>query len=303
MITLQCCDEKYYADEQHIGRNIQCRKCGRVLTIGAAAPVRNTASSPQPRWTTAAFKKTRTVATRKIVFGSIAFVALALVVIVSRIGSKPPSTVAPVERPATVAPEGEVRPAATPKDSPQIPVVAGRADSRTTPTVPPATAAAPITPRSETPELTLPQPPVVSLRTGTWIMEPHGIAGRGVLIIRNGGGLDSAVKLVTASLPRKVFWIVYIRAHEERRVSAIAVGTYLLRFAMGRDWEAGTRRFLQDAQFYQAGRQLIFTETEPTEDHRGEYTELQLTLNEVVGGNLPRAGITQSVFNEGEPDN
>jgi hypothetical protein len=52
--------------------------------------------------------------------------------------------------------------------------------------------------------------------------------------------------------------------------------------------------------FYEAGRQLVFTETEPTEDQRGEYTELRVTLNEVIGGNLARVGITETVFNEGE---
>jgi hypothetical protein len=105
---------------------------------------------------------------------------------------------------------------------------------------------------------------------------------------------------VSVSSPRKVFWIVYIRAHEERTVRGIAIGTYLLRFAWGRDWEVDTRKFSQDAWFYQAGRDLAFTETEPTEDRRGEYTELRVTLNEVIGGNLPRVGITETAFNEGE---
>jgi hypothetical protein len=155
--------------------------------------------------------------------------------------------------------------------------------------------------RSESPSST--GYPAVSLPNGTWILKPRGIRGHGVLRIQNGSDLDSAVKLVTAGLPRKVFWIVYVAGHGERTLSGIAPGAYLLRFALGRDWDAETQRFLRDRRFYEAGEQLVFTERDATEDHRGEYTELHLTLNEIVGGNLPRAEITESVFNEGESGN
>ena len=217
-----------------------------------------------PRSPVFTFGTARFKATRKIVVGGIALaVALVLLVVISvgRTGSAPAPAAPPTERPLATAP--------------------------------------PLEPRSE-PRRDLPLRSAVSLPTGTWVVAPRGTKGRGILTIQNGSNLDSAVKLVTASLPRTVFWIVYIRAHEERTVSGLSAGTYLLRFALGRDWEAGTRRFLRDAEFYQAGRQLVFAETEPTEDHRGEYDELHLTLNEVVGGNLPRAEITENVFDEGD---
>jgi hypothetical protein len=148
-----------------------------------------------------------------------------------------------------------------------------------------------------------PERPAAFLPNGTWVLAPRGTRGRGVLRIQNGSDLDSAVKLVSVDVPRKVFWIVYIRAHEEKAVDGIAVGTYLLRFALGRDWDTEARKFLQNTWFYQAGKQLVFTEAEPTEDHAGEYTELHVTLNEVLGGNLPRVGITEAQFNEGSSEN
>ena len=49
MITLHCCGEKYIAEEQHVGRKIKCRRCGRVLTIEAVVPVRTTASAVRGR--------------------------------------------------------------------------------------------------------------------------------------------------------------------------------------------------------------------------------------------------------------
>jgi len=263
VITLHCCGEKYIAEEQHVGRKIKCRRCGRVLTIEAVVPVRTTASAVRGRarqapWPTVGPRKMRPAAVAKVALGGTVLIGVVVWMIIAGLPKgNPKSAVKKSEEPAAVAPATESR--------------------------------------SVTPER-----PAVSLRTGTWILKPRGIRGQGVLRIKNGGDLDSAVKLVTVSIPRKAFWIVYIRAHEEKTLSGIAGGTYLLRFALGRDWDADTRKFLQGVWFYEAGRQLVFAEAEPTEDQRGEYTELRVTLNEVIGGNLPRLGITETVFNEGE---
>jgi hypothetical protein len=94
--------------------------------------------------------------------------------------------------------------------------------------------------------------------------------------------------------------MLYIRAHEEKEINGIGAGSYLLRFTLGQDWDSETRKFLQKAWFYQAGRQLDFTEIEPTESERGQYTELTVTLHEMVGGNLPRVDISEALFNEGQ---
>ncbi len=75
----------------------------------------------------------------------------------------------------------------------------------------------------------------------------------------------------------------------------------MLRFALGQDWEVEGQRFLRDEVFYQAGEQLVFAETEPTEYRSGQYTELDITLHEVVGGNLRRVRISEAEFNEGSP--
>lgn len=148
----------------------------------------------------------------------------------------------------------------------------------------------------------MPQPvsehPLFSLPSGAWIEEPVGKKGHGVLKVRNGTDQDAAVKLVTAATPRKVLWIVYIGANTQETVNGIAPGTYLLRFVLGRDWDPKSRTFLQGRSFYQAGRQLEFIETET--DSSGQYTELNLTLNEVPGGNLPRDRITEAAFDEGD---
>jgi hypothetical protein len=132
-----------------------------------------------------------------------------------------------------------------------------------------------------------------ALPNGTWIHQPSGTGGNGVLKIQNGTDLDSAVKLVTADLPRRALWIVCVSAHAEMVVRGISPGNYFLRFALGQGWEPETLKFLRRVAYYQAGRQLDFTETED------EYTELTVTLHELIGGNMPRREITEAVFNEG----
>ena len=265
LITLHCCGENYNADEQHTGRKIKCRKCGRLLTIEAVLPVQGALPSRQPRWTRlTAFRTMRPIVTRRVAVGGIAIVGIvAWIFITVRTGR--------ILGPEFTNPERTARGTSGIQSRSEPPSSTGR--------------------------------PEVSLPNGTWILKPRGIRGHGVLRIQNGSNLDSSVKLVTAGLPRKVFWVVYVAGHGERTLSGIAADAYLLRFALGRDWDAETQRFLRDRRFYEAGEQLVFTERDATEDHRGEYTELHLTLNEIVGGNLPRAEITESVFNEGEPGN
>ena len=82
-------------------------------------------------------------------------------------------------------------------------------------------------------------------------------------------------------------------------MSGIGVGTYLLRFALGVDWDASTRKFLQSPEFYEAGEQFDFKE-ESSSDGHSKYTEIELTLNQVPFGNLPRKSINELTFNEGD---
>jgi hypothetical protein len=44
-------------------------------------------------------------------------------------------------------------------------------------------------------------------------------------------------------------------------------------------------------------------EIEPTSDEPGKYKEIEITLNEVLSGNLPREPINEIMFNEGDPPN
>jgi len=270
MITLYHCGEEYYADEGHVGRQIRCRKCGHLLTIGAPGPLSPTPSRrpvPAQPWTkeTEVFKKgrarRRTPLLKLILAGILLASALGTWVGVARL---------------------------TRHDN-----YLGKA----------SVAQTPVPVRLETPSARIPERAAVSLPTGTWVIPPRGVRGHGILTISNGTGLDAVVKLVPAIPPRSAVWMVYIRAHDETVRNGIGTGAYLLRFALGLDWDAATRKFLRGPEFYQAGKQFDFTETESTLDRPGTYDEADITLNEVPFGNLPREPIDELIFNEGEPPN
>ena len=263
MITLHCCGEDYYADEMHIGSHIKCRKCGRFLTIEPKTPLSSTASGYP-----VAARARRRLPLLKLVFGGVLLGALVVLVVwisFARFANR--------DEQSTRVPQAQM-PVPT-KAQPNAPL----------------------------PSPWVPERVAVSLRTGTWIRPRRGIAGNGVLKIENGTGLDAVVKLVTVDSPPKTVWMLYIRAYEQKSVPGIAEGSYLLRFALGLDWDADTRKFLRNLEFYQAGKQLKFTEIQPTSDEPREYKEIEITLNEVFGGNLPREPINEVMFNEGDLKN
>jgi hypothetical protein len=279
MITLHCCGEDYYADEMHIGGHIKCRKCGRFLTIEPRTPLSSTPSGrPVAARSETVVSPPRNVNVRtawgkrrlpllKLVLGGALVGALIVWIVVARFANR--------DGQSAKVPEA------------QMPVPA-----QVQPNVP-----------LPSPSPEIPEHVAVSLPTGAWIIGRRGIAGHGVLKIENGSELDAVVKLVTADSPRKAVWMLYIRAHEQKSVPGIAIGNYLLRFTLGLDWDADTRRFLRNLEFYQAGKQPEFTEIEPALDEPGKYKEIEITLNEVFSGNLPREPINENIFNEGDSTN
>jgi hypothetical protein len=237
VLTLHCCGEDYYADESHIGGHIQCGRCGRVLTI-ASRTLPSSVSTTHPG------AQTRTVARSRIVTARNAakwrlpnwrFVAVRVIL-----------TAFSVSITLISLANRRVRSARTPAAKVPVPVQ--------------------VEPNLSSPSIEIREQVPVSLPTGTWLVKPRGIPGDGVLQIENGSDLDSVVKLVTAASPQTTIWMLYIRAHDHKSVRAIGDGNYLLRFALGLDWDANSRKFRKDRAYYQAGKQLDFIEVPPTSD-------------------------------------
>ena len=157
-------------------------------------------------------------------------------------------------------------------------------------------------PISSPPISALSESPAIRPETGAWIVRARGRHGLGQLEVENGSDLDSVVKLVSASVPRKVFWEVYARAHDSETVKGVHAGSYLLRFALGRNWDG--QRFSQDSQFYEVGDPLEFHETNVEDAESGgsriKYAFHHVTLNLVFDGNTLRNEIDAATFSEGE---
>jgi hypothetical protein len=285
MITLYCCGENYFADDVHTGGHIRCGKCGRTLTI----PPRTVVPSVNPGHRTGAQSETAvgttrdaraTVGSRRSPIFKPVLGALLLVVVL-----------ASLEVHHRVNRDEQADTARK---------VWAPIDAQPQPRYPSSNAPAPIVPIGSPASPLAVCATVPASRSTGWIKPQMGITGRGVLSIDNGSELDAAVKLVTVGYPRHTVWEVYIRAHDRKTISAISPGRYFLRFALGSDWD-GKAMFRCNVEFYQASRELGFTETEPTADEPGISREFEITLNEIPGGNLPRESIDETMFNEGEP--
>ena len=135
----------------------------------------------------------------------------------------------------------------------------------------------------------------VSLRNGTELAPPDATAGLGKLKISNYTGHDAAVKLKVA-MSRATVRFFYVRANSDVTVSKIDPGEYLLQFATGRDWDAGSLAFRQDRAFDAFDKVLSFSERQ-VEDGT-VYSEHEVTLHAVPNGNIRKRAISAAEFSD-----
>jgi hypothetical protein len=296
MIAIQCpgCGEKYYAEERHLGHHIRCRNCPQILTIKLAAPI-STSSARQsvPRQPSVNAESLAQVINRTRNIGKFIWFRLSLAGVA--LGIFAVFIAATEFRPHHSPPPTELTPIVV------QPPILNRSKSTTG-------GNKPVDPDSTEEVGVAGNPPEripVSLPTGTWIISPHETDGNGSLKIRNGTDFDAAVKLVTATKPRRTIWMLYIRQNDVETIRKIGAGSYLLRFALGTDWDAASEKFLQYREFFQAGEQFDFAETESESSlgERGiEYDQIEVTLHLVPNGNLSRQPIDEPTFVEGDPN-
>jgi len=88
------------------------------------------------------------------------------------------------------------------------------------------------------PELRLP----VSLANGTNIQPPQGESGYSQLTIENGNTVDAVAKLVDATSGQTLRF-VYVKANDTVVLDNLGQGTYILKFALGTDWDQYQQQF------------------------------------------------------------
>ena len=174
-------------------------------------------------------------------------------------------------------------------------VAPGPASPQTAPAVPPVAEGAPgIPPCAQGHE---PERPF----TGDRITHDRHVAGESTMHVSNGTSSDAVVKLVSVAT-RKTHRYFYIRAGETYTVSKIEAGTYWLRFATGKKWFDGCRKFLEDEAVSEFEKPLVFEVLEEVQDgRRGRLiTSHNLTLNEVSQRNTKIRKIDPKAFSEGD---
>lgn len=163
-----------------------------------------------------------------------------------------------------------------------------------------ATSATPFTFSSSVPSEVLspsatPTPETVRYATGTNLMRPRSLNGRGVLKISNGTSSDAIAKLVD-SKTNKTVRKVYIQAYSDAEIGSIGIGDYILKFALGTGYDKDNERFLYAQSFSKFDELFDFREYETNEDVK--WRNFAVSLNPVVGGNAQTSRISAADFED-----
>ncbi len=126
----------------------------------------------------------------------------------------------------------------------------------------------------------------MSLTTGTELKHFGTRKGLGALTVDNGTDRDAVVKLVEDRVPPRTRRAVFIRAQESWTIEGVPRGRYVLRFALGGDWDEGANRFLVKPVYFEFVDHIDFN----------RYGTFTVTLHRVSGGNAPASPIAPDLF-------
>ncbi len=264
MIPIQCaCGETYHADEQHVGRKIQCSKCGKVLMITGRSPLPKTASlPPEPPLSSKAATSSHPGGTKPVRLPKAksrlwkgATIVLGLVTF-TWISSQLDDWL----QANSAARSSQYRSTASRPITSVVPPPA------TTPLCPVESQVRPI--------------------SGTELGGKHQ-RGLGSLKISNGTGLDAVATLNDDTVSTTPRLAIFVRNGESATIASVPIGTYRLRFQFGTTWLQRERKFCLLQGKSEFDKPLDFSETKyETEDGYGtRYATHMVTLNPVLGGN------------------
>lgn len=194
------------------------------------------------------------------------------------------------------APSANSSPTASPTNSPSPLMSANSADSSSEENVSATPLTFPSSIASETPSPSpTPVPETVRYPTGTNLIRPRSVGGRGVLRISNGTSSDAIAKLVD-SATNKTRRLVYIQASSDGTISGIDKGDYILKFSLGTGYIKNEGKFLYGQSYSRFDDMLNFQEYIVGDEIR--WNEFEVTLNPVVGGNARTSPISAADFED-----
>ncbi len=138
--------------------------------------------------------------------------------------------------------------------------------------------------------------PARYLENGTEIRRRLRTGGLGELTVENGTSGDAVVNLVYAPTT-KVIRSFYVRSGSSFTERGIRPGSYDVYFSAGTDWNPNLRRFNRDVSYVRFGKELQFTET-PNQNNEIEYEKHEITLQPVIGGDVPSTPVDEATFDQ-----
>ena len=287
MLTIRCpCGEEFHAAEEHVGRQLRCRRCGVLLTVNSATPrsldgrdalassevgppAADAAGVNGPPWSAARARSRWRGVWRFVTLGLAGSTAMLAVALLLRSSS-------PSGFPLPISPSHHSHPTAA--AAPPVMQFEGDLATTTHPSSVPAG-------RRAVPAAPSPHPPACAPdrrpENGAALVlssEP----GDGVLAVTNGNGSDGVVSLVDYQTGR-IVRSSYVRGNATARMGAIRPGSYTVGFALVSGYSTSGHKFCTLGFGTEFEKPFDFQED--TLGNEVRYVIEEITLNPVIDGN------------------
>ena len=329
MLNLSCtCGERYRSEESYIGSFIHCRRCGILILIRYPAPLLDGQSFAQSPGTSSFAPKIGGIRSRKLVAFVFSAVVLVVATLVALNASAPKQQSSKTPGPLVTTGESvgtEHQPRTpterTPTKSTDHPPPANQAHRdnpifapRIEPINEPPTIAPRIEPanlmdrgepraKKENPRLASEVEPnnPRTLPLGASPFGPGIASGHSTLLVKNGTDTDAMVRVIALAPTPQMVRNVYIPAGRNFTSEFLPPGNYVLRVALGKDWNDSNRRF-NYRQSFEETQPFDIAETtsvEPTAEGTVTHTrfsQMSITLHKVLNGNFHSHPISEEQF-------
>ena len=330
MLKLRCtCGETYHSDETYIGSSILCRRCDNLIPIRHLASLLDGKSFPQNPGPSSFGPKIGGIRSRKLmspIFAAVLVVVVATLVVLKASAPKQSSetsgqssttsehvstenqSTTPAERTPTKSTD---RPPGADHDNRENPSSAPR---RIEPLKEPSTIASRIDPTDlmdrDGPQAKRirPMPPSEmepnnprSLALGATPFGPGIASGHSTLLVKNGTDTDAMVRVIELGLTAQMVRNFYIPAGRNFTSESVPPGNYVLRVALGKDWNDSQRHF-NYRQSFKETQPFEISETTNVEQTAGglvthtRFDEMSITLHKVANGNFQSHPISEEQF-------
>lgn len=135
--------------------------------------------------------------------------------------------------------------------------------------------------------------PTVRYASGTDLIPPQLLSGRGMLTISNGTRFDAIVKLEEWA-SNKTRRSVYVRSFSTADIVKIGAGHFIVKFSLGEGYDPKGERFIRPQTFEKFDELFEFREYKT--DGYINWTNFQISLNPVEGGTARTSSISETEF-------